>query len=53
MYKTVYQKNLENRVNVKKAYPNEGVVIIYSQQITEEEFNYFTKQENTNNHEQD
>lgn len=53
LYKTVYQKNLENKVNVKKiyeAYPNEGVVIIYSQQITEEEFNYFTK---TNNNEQD
>lgn len=56
LYKTIYQKNLENKVNVKRiyeAYPNEGVVIIYSQQITEEEFNYFTKQENTNNHEQD
>lgn len=43
IYNTIYQKNLENKVNVKRIYeahPNESVVIVYSQQITEEEFNY-------------
>lgn len=52
-YKAICQKNDENKIDMIKLYntfQNESVIIIYSQQISEEEFNFLTK---TNNHEQD